>query len=82
MRVRIKDDDKFNAVFGADCFRKYWPELYNKTGVKVKKFGNWWYIWNEETDWMASDTAFFTVDDFKCLEIVRNRDSKGRFTNE
>lgn len=83
MRVRIDPKKNFEAIFGADCFIEYWPELSTERGVLVKKFAGWWYIWDAATDWMESETAFFTPEDIKTgLAIVRARDARGRFVKE
>lgn len=69
--VRISDDSAFDGVFGADCFRKNFPELYT-SGVLLRQFGpdGWWYTWDKEQDWMHDETSFFTKEDLKRLEII------------
>lgn len=79
MQVKINPDKNFDTVFGADCFRKYWPEL-ETTGVLVGKLGAYWYIWDVKEQWCVNDTAFFTWKDIRDhMTIVRSRDPNGRF---
>lgn len=83
MRVKIDPKKNFNRVFGADCFRQYYPELQTDEGVLVHKMNDWWYIWDTNTNWCVHDTAFFTWEDIcEGMTIIRKRDRNGRFVKE
>lgn len=85
MRVKIDPKKNFNRVFGADCFRQYYPALETSEGVLVHKMGpdGWWYIWDEQENWYVNDTAFFTWEDIcNGMTVIRKRDRNGRFVKE
>ena len=66
--MKVKANDNFSTLFGADDFIKNWPELLS-TGIEVRKCGDLYYI--IEIDKVLHNSAFFTTREFnECLTIL------------
>lgn len=66
--MKVKANDKFSTVFGADDFIRHWPELLS-TGIEVRKCGDLYYI--IEDGKVLHDSAFFTERELNdCLTIL------------
>ena len=64
----VKAKENFGAVFGADCFLQYWPEI-ESSGIEVQKMGNYYYVM--ENGKRVNSSAFFSETELQnYLEIV------------
>lgn len=72
--VKINPQKNFDSIFGAECFRKNWPNIETDIGIPVRKFGpdGWWYVWDIERNWLVDETAFFSKEDMKHLIKIEN----------
>lgn len=70
MKVIIDTEQNFmGAVFGADCFVEYFPEI-RSTGIEIKQFGNRWYVMNTDGK-RVHDTCFFTEEEMVHLKEIK-----------
>ncbi|HET8688478.1 MAG TPA: hypothetical protein VFM18_17845 [Methanosarcina sp.] len=67
MKVKIKDRDGFDNVFGADCFLECFPELLT-TGVEVRRHNDFYYVFRDGK--FVHDSSFFTEEEMQYLEII------------
>lgn len=66
--MKVKANDNFSDVFGADDMLKHWPEI-TSTGVEVREIRGLYYI--IENGKVVHDSAFFSQDELdNCLTIL------------